>query len=358
MGSRKGSWRHAVICIMLNTWVVGCANNESIAPISSIANNSDGIGDKVMISYRPKSIQFHANATNIEPINISPEERIIYNRSYENIQQGFYDDSIYEVKRGDTLFYIAWITGNDYRDLAIKNNIKEPYSLKVGQTLQVSSRIRPIIGNISSKSRLVANRNNANTEIITSSIPTPNTKLIKSRIDINKNNNFSENADEKNIGKILPSLNGKMLPTSDTVFAKPVPLAATIPTTGSTLIANWRWPATGKIINTFSSAESGNKGIDISGSRGQPVLATASGRVVYAGNALRGYGNLIIIKHNDDYLSAYAHNDTMLVCEQEEVKGGQKIATMGSTGSSSVRLHFEIRYKGKSINPSSYLPKR
>lgn len=89
-----------------------------------------------------------------------------------------------------------------------------------------------------------------------------------------------------------------------------------------------------------------------------PKVATADGRVVYAGNALRGYGNLIIIKHNDDYLSAYAHNDTMLVREQQEVKAGQKIATMGSTGTSSTRLHFEIRYKGKSVNPLRYLPQR
>ncbi|WP_433977414.1 peptidoglycan DD-metalloendopeptidase family protein [Erwinia sp. E_sp_B01_9] len=114
----------------------------------------------------------------------------------------------------------------------------------------------------------------------------------------------------------------------------------------------------GKIIDNFSASEGGNKGVDIAGSRGQPVISTASGRVVYAGNALRGYGNLIIIKHNDDYLSAYAHNDTMLVREQQEVKAGQKIATMGSTGTSSVRLHFEIRYKGKSVNPLRYLPQR
>ena len=108
----------------------------------------------------------------------------------------------------------------------------------------------------------------------------------------------------------------------------------------------------------FHEAEGGNKGIDIAGSKGQAIVATADGRVVYAGNALRGYGNLIIIKHNDDYLSAYAHNDTMLVREQQEVKAGQKIATMGSTGTSSTRLHFEIRYKGKSVNPLQYLPQR
>ena len=97
----------------------------------------------------------------------------------------------------------------------------------------------------------------------------------------------------------------------------------------SSSITTWRWPTDGKIIENFATSEGGNKGIDIAGSKGQAIIATADGRVVYAGNALRGYGNLIIIKHNDDYLSAYAHNDTMLVREQQ-VKAG-KIATMGST---------------------------
>jgi lipoprotein NlpD len=128
--------------------------------------------------------------------------------------------------------------------------------------------------------------------------------------------------------------------------------------TSSAPISTWRWPTDGKVFENFSSSEGGNKGIDIAGSKGQAITATADGRVVYAGNALRGYGNLIIIKHNDDYLSAYAHNDTMLVREQQEIKAGQKIATMGSTGTSSTRLHFEIRYKGKSVNPLQYLPQR
>jgi len=153
-----------------------------------------------------------------------------------------------------------------------------------------------------------------------------------------------------------------MLPSSGTNVATTT-APVTAPTVSSTTdsatpVGSWRWPTDGKIIDNFSASEGGNKGIDIAGTRGQPIVATASGRVVYAGNALRGYGNLIIIKHNDDYLSAYAHNDTMLVREQQEVKAGQKIATMGSTGTSSVRLHFEIRYKGKSVNPLRYLPQR
>jgi len=110
------------------------------------------------------------------------------------------------------------------------------------------------------------------------------------------------------------------------------------------------------LIKSFSAGDQGNKGIDIAGQRGQSILSTARGTVVYSGNALRGYGNLVIIKHNDNYLSAYAHNDRLLVHEGQSVKAGQKIATMGSSGTSSVRLHFEIRYQGKSVNPKRYLP--
>ena len=112
------------------------------------------------------------------------------------------------------------------------------------------------------------------------------------------------------------------------------------------------------LVSRFNPGEMGNKGIDISGRRGQPVVAAASGRVVYAGNALRGYGNLVIIKHNDDYLSAYAHNDVLRVTEQQVVKAGQIIADMGNSESSKVQLHFEIRYKGQSVDPVRFLPKR
>lgn len=120
----------------------------------------------------------------------------------------------------------------------------------------------------------------------------------------------------------------------------------------------WGWPAEGNVISNYTGPTSGNRGIDIGGTRGQPVFASAPGKVVYTGNALRGYGNLVIIKHNDDFLTAYAHNDTILVKDQQDVAAGQKISTMGSSGTTSVRLHFEIRYKGKSVNPLQYLPQR
>ncbi|AHF78235.1 Outer membrane lipoprotein [Sodalis praecaptivus] len=370
MGSPKCAWRRVAVCAMASMWLAGCANNETSAPISSVGGGNDAggySGNAATVESAPQLGQPRAAAAVSggaqSQVNVSPQGNIVYNRSYDNIQKGSYSGATYQVKRGDTLFYIAWITGNDYRDLAQRNNIPEPYSLNVGQTLQVGNGTTPITGNAPAGTVLASNANQANTGVVVAPVPTANTPLTESSVDSNKNNGYSESSSKQSVGKMLPSSNGKMLPTAGTVATTTAPVAApsTAPAataSGSTAITGWRWPTDGKIIDNFSAAEGGNKGVDISGSRGQPILATANGRVVYAGNALRGYGNLIIIKHNDDYLSAYAHNDTMLVREQQEVRAGQKIATMGSTGTSTTRLHFEIRYKGKSVNPLRYLPQR
>ncbi len=125
----------------------------------------------------------------------------------------------------------------------------------------------------------------------------------------------------------------------------------------STKAINWQWPTRGVIIEKFLGVDSGNKGIDIQAKFGAPVAASADGVVVYAGNGLIGYGNLLIIKHNSTYLSAYAHNNKLFKEEQETVQAGEKIAEIGSTGAKSNRLHFEIRKNGKPVNPLRYLPK-
>ena len=124
-----------------------------------------------------------------------------------------------------------------------------------------------------------------------------------------------------------------------------------------TVVTRWQWPVKGKLIGVFSAKEQGNKGIKIAGNRGDIIKAAADGRVVYAGSALRGYGNLVIVKHSDDYLSAYAHADSILVKEKQFVNIGQTLAKMGNTGTDRVMLHFEIRHHGKSVNPMKYLPK-
>ncbi|MDX7991572.1 murein hydrolase activator NlpD [Xenorhabdus littoralis] len=347
-----------VASTVIGVVLVGCSNTpERPAPIVNI----DSQEKNGRIFSKPPSISTpmqsspeiistnrgseHAASKNDYPVNHtakndSSQGRIVYSRNYGNIPKGSYNGSTYTVKHGDTLFYIAWITGEDFRDLALKNNILEPYSLNVGQLLRM--------GNVNSNNGVLIASNSTQSKI--------------RQVDFQKINEYPAIIDRPSSGKMLPRAT---ISVSDNAGSKvsiatdtSVNSAISSNSSSNGTINSWRWPAEGKILENFSDSQGGNKGVDIAGSRGQPVFSTASGKVVYAGNALRGYGNLIIIKHNDDYLSAYAHNDTMLVREQQDVQAGQKIATMGSTGTSSVRLHFEIRYKGKSVNPLRYLPQR
>ncbi|MEH2922447.1 murein hydrolase activator NlpD [Samsonia erythrinae] len=335
--------RQIAACTVMIVGLAGCSNNDTqSAPISSVDGNTGSRGG--VLSAPPSRI-----STPGEGVATTSDGRIIYNRSYGTIPKGSYSGgNTYTVKRGDTLFYIAWITGNDYRDLAQRNNIPEPYSLNVGQTLSLGNGSGNAIQDGSSAGGGML----AATDATRGGVPTPpsSNQIQTTSVDSQSTNAYSGNQGKQNVGK--------MLPAAGATTTVPASVPAAVASSNTAAVGNWRWPTDGKVIDSFSATEGGNKGIDIAGSRGQPITATASGRVVYAGNALRGYGNLIIIKHNDDYLSAYAHNDTMLVREQQDVTAGQKIATMGSTGTSSVRLHFEIRYKGKSVNPLRFLPQR
>lgn len=374
-GSTKFTVSRIAALSLVSLWLAGCTNtNNPPAPVSSAGGAASSSTNSGMLITPPSSgVKSAPQAQPIQPVQtqtIQPQPtpmaqepvqtvngKIVYNRKYGDIPKGSYTGgSTYTVKRGDTLFYIAWVTGNDFRDLAQRNNVPAPYALNVGQVLQVGNASgQPITGE-NAVSQASARASGGATATTTSA--QKSTAVVASQPTIT----YSESSGEQSATKMLP--NNKPATTTTTVVAPvtaPTTVSTTQPTASSTStsspISSWRWPTDGKVIENFSGAEGGNKGIDIAGSKGQAIVATADGRVVYAGNALRGYGNLIIIKHNDDYLSAYAHNDTMLVREQQEVKAGQKIATMGSTGTSSTRLHFEIRYKGKSVNPQ-YLPQR
>ncbi|HCA9956962.1 TPA: murein hydrolase activator NlpD [Klebsiella quasipneumoniae subsp. quasipneumoniae] len=373
-GSTKFTVSRIAALSLVSLWLAGCTNtNNPPAPVSSAGGAASSSTNSGMLITPPSSgVQSAPQAQPIQPVQtqtFQPQPmaqepvqtvngKIVYNRKYGDIPKGSYTGgSTYTVKRGDTLFYIAWVTGNDFRDLAQRNNVPAPYALNVGQVLQVGNASgQPITGE-NAVSQASARASGGATATTTSA--QKSTAVVASQPTIT----YSESSGEQSATKMLP--NNKPATTTSTVVAPvtaPTTVSTTQPTASSTStsspISSWRWPTDGKVIENFSGAEGGNKGIDIAGSKGQAIVATADGRVVYAGNALRGYGNLIIIKHNDDYLSAYAHNDTMLVREQQEVKAGQKIATMGSTGTSSTRLHFEIRYKGKSVNPLQYLPQR
>lgn len=220
----------------------------------------------------------------------------------------------YTVRQGDTVIKIGLDQGQNWRDLVRWNNLDNPNVIEVGQVLRVAPPanegvvVRPV------------NRQNANLPPTTTASSPP------------------------------PTQNGS------TVGANQPPATSTpaqVPD-GAEDSLNFLWPSNGPVLANFDDPK--NKGLDLGGKAGDPVLAAADGRVVYAGAGLRGYGNLIILKHNNVYLTAYAHNQTLLVKEDQAVKRGQKIAEMGNTDADQVKLHFEIRRQGKPVDPARYLP--
>jgi lipoprotein NlpD len=229
------------------------------------------------------------------------------------------------VRPGETLIRIALDAGHNWRDIARWNNMDNPNVLEVGQVLRVAPP-----GSLPSD--VQAGR--ALPPAAVASAPAPAASVAQAPAS---------------------AASAPARPPIAAVAPAPAPApAAAIP--GEDEIA-WSWPtAAGTVLAGFD--EQKNKGIDIGGRAGDPVIAAADGRVVYAGAGLRGYGNLIILKHNNTYLTAYAHNQALLVKEDQTVRKGQKIAEMGSTDTDRVKLHFEIRRQGKPVDPSRYLPPR
>lgn len=262
----------------------------------------------------------------------------------KSYSRGGLTSSQYQVRKGDTLYSIAWAANKDFVDVARKNNLKKPYTIYPGQVLSLnttSSVTNKPKSQTSSKSNTKVAQKSSNTaqkQQVTAKSTPQNSAAQKTEksLDSNKNSAYSVTTGQQNVNQVIH---------------KP---KSTLPNK----VYKWHWPVNGKLIGRFSATEQGNKGIKIAGSRGDIIKAAADGRVVYAGNALRGYGNLVIIKHSDDYLSAYAHADQILVKEKQYVTVGQTVAKMGQTGANRVMLHFEIRYHGKSVDPLKYLPKQ
>lgn len=228
----------------------------------------------------------------------------------------------YIVVKGDTLYSIAFRLGIDFRELAARNEIESPYIIKVGQTLRTA---RPAAKSVKA-------------------MPQPKTKKPKIAV------NASSPSKQTN----------KTAPKQSKVTSVTKPSSKSQVTSGnvkkSLPVSRWSWPSAGKVVRTYSSNR--HKGIDIAGKRGDPVRAVAGGKVVYAGTGVTGYGSLLIIKHNDTYLSAYGHNERLLVSENMNIQAGQQIATMGSSGTDTVKLHFELRRRGQPIDPLTLLPRR
>ena len=232
----------------------------------------------------------------------------------------------YRVKRGDTLFSIAFRYSWDYKALAAHNSIPEPYTIHPGQTIRFGDGRRESVPV-------------AAPQTATSASPSSTFTVTRRPII------FTPVAGAA--GQKTPA------PAPVAVAPEPVPVPA-----GEKITGGWTWPTNGVLIGKFASNGSLNKGVDIAGELGQPVFAASDGSVVYAGSGLRGYGELIIIKHSDTYVSAYGHNRRLLVREGQQVKAGQTIAEMGSTGTDRVKLHFEIRRQGKPVDPLQFLPHR
>ena len=240
--------------------------------------------------------------------------------------KGSMSQKTYTVKKGDTLYGISWKSGVEIDSLVKRNGLKSPYIIKEGQVLQLQ-------GYAENKNSDLASQNVTKKS---------NTTCTAQNCHKNKQGELAQE-------KTKAYSANKVVEKTITKKSKP---------TSNKKVSGWSWPVKGELSKRFSASKSTMQGISIVNKRGSSITAAAPGKVVYAGSGLRGYGNLIIIKHNYDYLSAYAHNEKLLVGENEEINMGQKIAVMGDSGSDHVHLHFEIRYRGKSVDPLRYLPKR
>ena len=225
----------------------------------------------------------------------------------------------YTVQPGDTLFRIALDSGQTWRDVQAWNNLANPNVIEVGQVL----RVAPPVG-------AAAAAPAAATPTGVTAAPVASATVVSRPLSATST-------------------------ATATAAVTPAPAAAPVAVPAGDAVT-FIWPAQGTVVANFDEAK--NKGVAIGGKVGDPVLAAADGRVVYAGAGLRGYGNLIILKHNNTYLTAYAHNQALLVREDQAVKQGQKIAEMGSSDADRVKLHFEVRRQGKPVDPITYLPKR
>ena len=265
--------------------------------------------------------------------------------------RGAQEHSSYTVKSGDTLYSIAFRYGLDYRKVAEANGIGASYTIYPGQQLrldeaalteQVStpreatvSKPTPIVPTQPSLPSYTPTPGPLSSGPVPSSAPEPE-PVIQSQPPVSD--------------QVPLSVPAATLPSAE---VKPEARPTTF--VGGKVEA-WLWPASGPVTRGYS--ESVHKGIDIGGARGDPIVAVAAGKVVYAGTGIVGFGELLIIKHNEVYLSAYGHNDGLLVTEGETVTAGQTIAEKGSSGTDTVKLHFEIRQAGKPIDPQRLLPRR
>lgn len=297
---RRGSW---LACVALGLLLSGCGSKVlNRAPVED--RGASASRSAVVVDARTQAVK--------QP------------PGFENAGKAGY----YTVKPGDTLIRIGLDAGHSHKEVARWNALDNPNKIEVGQVLRV-------VPPVASEPVAVAVARPVTTASVApaplSAAPPP-----------------------------AKAASAPVATASAPVTATSAPAAvvatepASAPSSGNDDDLGWIWPSKGPVLAGFDEVK--NKGLDLGGDAGDPVVAAAEGRVVYSGAGLRGYGNLIILKHNNTYLTAYAHNQTLLVKEDQAVKKGQKIAEMGSTDSDKVKLHFEVRRQGKPVDPTKYLP--
>ena len=289
-------------------------------------------------------------------------------------------DATHEVRLGETLYSIAWRYNVDYRDLARWNDIQSPYPLRTGQKLRLSAptaaptantvQVKPLQSNDS----LSAPTNSADGSWLVSSPAVTPKRADTVSVDTTPDAHDSVVKGEgsavspgsapstaKNSAVAAPGIKqpaALAAPAAKDSAATPAVKEEKAPKTSpQSASTSWLWPTKGVVVGRFSDPSEITAGLDIAGQKGQPVLASRSGTVVYAGNSVRGYGNLVIIKHDDHFLSAYAHNDALKVKTNDTVNAGQVIATMGDTEADRSKLHFEIRQDSQAKDPQQFLPR-
>ena len=307
---------------MKNISLFTCSVMASIAVLSACAQTTVTVRPTQSTSDTP-TVRTTASGKQYEPISLNEP---------------------YIVKAGDTLYGISFRAGLSYRDLAVWNNISEPYTVRVGQRilLRSSNNYQP-----------------ADAVVVSSVAPTSVGKPVETKpVEV-----------KPTIIKLPVVVTVNPVETTEPIVASTVPAVVQIPNVVTAATAeikpannattmSWRWPSDGRLIARYVQGDTTQQGINIGGKSGQPIQASADGTVVYSGAGLVGYGELIIIKHNAEWLSAYAHNRRRLVAEGTKVKAGDVIAEMGRTGTMRDMLHFEIRRNGKPVDPLLYLPKQ
>lgn len=278
-------------------------------------------------------------------------------KSVPRSREGDWRPQTHTVQKGDTLYAIALEYGYDYKELAELNGISSPYVIRIGQQLRlipqtqtqglaqqegggiVTMALKPIVVAVDAKEGALKTQPKAVKIPYSAEAEAAPTVVVAAKPPVEEKAKSSE----------VRTSESKPVPAGSDL-SKNTQLAG-----GDDEEVDWAWPSKGKLVATFNEGAS-LKGVDIAGKAGQAVLSAAPGKVVYSGSGLRGYGKLVIIKHNKTYLSAYAHNSLILVKEGQNVVKGQRIAEMGDSDADQVKLHFEIRRMGKPVDPLKYLP--